>query len=121
MMAGEDWSVVFYLEEDGSSPVEEFLDGLDRKTQARFDWSTEQLRLRNIQAREPLVRHLEGKNWELRRESETNIYRLLYVFLTGRRILFLHGFQKKTQKTPRREIDIAQRRLESFLQRGGGA
>jgi phage-related protein len=120
MMAGGDWSVVFYSDEGGASPVEEFLDGLDRKTQARFDWSLEQLRLRNIQAREPLVRHLEGKLWELRRESETNIYRLLYVFLTGRRILFLHGFQKKTQKTPRREIEIAQKRLESFLERGGG-
>jgi phage-related protein len=117
---GTVWSVVFYVEESGRSPVREFLNTLDRRTQARFDWSIEQLRIRNIQAREPLVRHLEGKLWELRRESNTNIYRLLYCFLPGQRILFLHGFQKKTQKTPRREIEIALARLERFLQREGG-
>ena len=70
--------------------------------------------------REPLARHLEGKLWELRRESQTNIYRLLYAFLPGRRILFLHGFQKKTQKTPRGEIEIASQRLDQFVKRGGG-
>ncbi|MBI3943228.1 MAG: type II toxin-antitoxin system RelE/ParE family toxin, partial [Chloroflexi bacterium] len=52
--------------------------------------------------------------------SSTNIYRLLYCFLSGKRILFLHGFQKKTQKTPWREIEIAQQRLASFIEREGG-
>ena len=40
------------------------------------------LLVRNVNAREPLVRHLEGKIWELRRESDTNIYRLLYAFIS---------------------------------------
>jgi phage-related protein len=84
------------------------------------EWSIEQLRARNIQAREPLVRHLEGKIWELRRESNTNIFRVLYCFLSGRRILILHGFQKKTQRTPAQEIALAQQRLNDFLARGGG-
>lgn len=38
-----EWSIVFYIEENGSSPVPEFLEGLDAKTQARFLWSIEQL------------------------------------------------------------------------------
>lgn len=100
--------------------MREFLQSLDWKTRARFDWSVEQLRIRNIQARSPLVRHLEGKIWELREESQTNIYRLLYCFLSGRRVVILHGFQKKTQTTPRREIEIAERRLEDFVHRQGG-
>jgi phage-related protein len=115
----DEWSVVFYTTGAGDSPVEEFLDGLDQQTQARFAWSIEQLRVRNVRAREPLVRHLEGKVWELRRESRTNIYRLLYCFAAGRRIVFVHGFQKKTQKTPRREIDTAITRLNDFVARGG--
>lgn len=114
------WAIIFYTEPSGNDPVGEFLSSLDLRTQARFDWSIEQLMLRNTQAREPLVKHLEGRIWELRRESNTNIFRLLYAFLPGRRILFVHGFQKKTQKTPRREIDIAQTRLASFLAREGG-
>lgn len=87
-----EWTTEFFVASDDSSPVEEFLDRLDMKTRARFRWSMEQLRVRNVQAREPLVRHLEGELWELREESRTNIYRVIYFFFTGRRIIFLHGF-----------------------------
>lgn len=110
-------STEFYLEEDGTSPVEAFLDSLDLKSRARFLWSMEQLRVRNIAAREPLVRHLEGDLWELREESRTNIYRIVYFFYTGRRIIFLHGFSKKTQRTPRQELETARRRYRDFLAR----
>jgi len=121
MMADQsEWSIVFYIDEQGSSPVRDFLRGLDEKTRTRFGWAIEQLRVRNVEAREPLVKHLEGKLWELRRESETNIYRLLYFFAEGRRIILLHGFGKKTQKTPRREIATAQKRMQDFLRRTGG-
>ncbi len=110
MQQSTDWTIEFYLEDDSTSPVEEFLDGLDLKTRARFRWSMEQLRVRNVQAREPLVRHLEDDLWELREESRTNIYRVIYFFFTGRRIVFLHGFQKKTEKTPHQELESARRR-----------
>ncbi len=119
MQGPTDWATEFYLEDDGTSPVEQFLDRLDLKTRARFQWSMEQLRVRNVQAREPLVRHLEGELWELREESRTNIYRVVYLFFAGRRIVFLHGFQKKTQKTPRQEIEAARRRFHNFLTRDG--
>lgn len=113
------WEIVFYIDENGRSPAQEFLESLDTKTQIRFEWSMEQLRIRNLQAGEPLVKHIDGKIWELRRTSSGNTYRLMYFFFTGRRIVFLHGFQKKTQKTPRKELTIAQKRLERFLERGG--
>ena len=112
-----EWATEFYVAADGTSPVEAFLDSLDPKTRARFLWSMEQLRVRNVQAREPLVKHLEDKLWELREESRTNIYRIIYFFYTGRRIVFLHGFQKKTQKTPKKELELARARYEDFLNR----
>lgn len=120
MVGNGEWRIVFYIDESGDSPVHEFLRRLDRQTAARFDWSIEQLRLRNVLAREPLARHLEDKSWELRRESNTNSYRLLYALLPGRRILFLHGFQKKTQRTSRQAIEIALKRLADFNRREGG-
>jgi phage-related protein len=114
MADDSEWVIVFYVDEKGYSPIQEFLQSLDIKTQARFAWSIEQLRIRNVRAKEPLVRHLDEKLWELREESSTNIYRLLYFFFSARRIVFVHGFQKKTQKTPRHEIEIALKRLDSF-------
>ncbi len=119
MPESSNWTTEFYIEPNGASPVEEFLDNLDLKTRARFLWSMEQLRVRNVRAREPLVRHLEGDLWELREESQTNTYRIIYFFFTGRRIVFLHGFQKKSQRTPRKEIELAQRRYDAFLVREG--
>ena len=115
----DEWKIEFYIDENGHIPVRDFLEGLDKVTYARFLASLEQVRVRNIQAREPLVRHVEGKIWEIREESKTNIYRILYIFFTGKRIILLHGFVKKTQKLPRKELDIALRRLNSFREREG--
>lgn len=119
-MQGAEWSTELYETSAGRVPVAEFLLSLDEKTRTRFRWSMEQLRLRNVQAHEPLVKHLEGNLWELREESSTNIYRIIYVFFTDRRIVFLHGFQKKSQKVPRRELQQARRYYDDFLaqQRG---
>jgi len=119
-MADEQWAIEFYTDEQGNSPVREFLKTLDKKTKARFNWSIEELRIRNITAREPLVKHLEGKIWELRRASSGNIYRLLYFFFVGKRIVFVHGLQKKTQKTPRKEIETAIARMEAYIEGEGG-
>jgi methionine salvage enolase-phosphatase E1 len=87
------WSLVFYVDEQGRSPVEEFLGGLDPKTQRRVRWSLEQLRVRNVQARLPLARHLEGKLWELREESQTNIYPELGWLIAPCRACGLRIFQ----------------------------
>lgn len=119
-MLNDQWAVEFYVEDSGHVPVDAFLGELDAKTHARFLWSIEQLRVRNVSARYPLARQAEGKIWELREESNTNIYRILYFFFTGRRIVLLHGFTKKSQKLPRQELEIAQRRLARFLEREGG-
>lgn len=119
-MAIEVWSIEYYVSDGGASPVREWLGQLDTKTRARFQWSLDQLQARNVQARYPLVRHLEGKLWEVREESQTNIFRIIYFFYTGQRIVLLHGFQKKTQKTPSKEIEIAAKRMQRFIERGGG-
>src|SRR5947209_8469487 len=117
MAVGGEWTTEFYETSAGVRPVADFLSSLDQKTRARFGWSMRQLRVRNVQARYPLVRHLEGDLWELREESQTNIYRIVYFFYTGRRIIFVHGFQKKSQKAPARELEVARSRYREFLAR----
>ena len=116
----QDWSIVFYTTEQGGRPVEEFLSSLDLKAQGRLTWAINLLKEQNVRATEPLVKHMGGKLWELRRTSNGNIYRVMYFFFTGKRIVFVHGFQKKTQKTPKREIEIAEKRMNDFIQRARG-
>jgi phage-related protein len=65
--------------------------------------------------REPHVRHLEGKLWELRLTGRDGIARALYVTAIGKRLVIVRAFVKKTQRTPRAEIDLALRRAEEVI------
>ena len=63
---------------------------------------------------EPHAKHLVGKLWELRVKSDEGIARGIYVALAGRRVVVLHVFHKKSQKTPRRSLDLARSRMEAL-------
>ena len=58
------------------------------------------------------VKHLEDKLWELRITGRDGISRAIYVTASGRRVVILHAFVKKTQKTPLRELEIARQRAK---------
>ena len=62
--------------------------------------------------REPYVKHLEGPIWEMRMKGKDGIARAAYVTARGSRVVVVHVFSKKTQKTPRREIDKALERAK---------
>lgn len=64
--------------------------------------------------REPHVKHLDGKLWELRAKASEGIARGIYVTVTGRRVVVLHVFVKKSQKTPRPAIEIARARMKEI-------
>ncbi len=64
------------------------------------------------QLHEPHVKHLDGKLWELRAKASEGIARGLYVTVTGRRVVILHVFVKKSQKTPQSALDIAKQRMK---------
>ncbi|MBV9949915.1 MAG: type II toxin-antitoxin system RelE/ParE family toxin [Myxococcales bacterium] len=61
---------------------------------------------------EPYVKHLEGKLWEMRMKGKDGIARAIYITATGERVVVLHAFGKKTQKTPLRAMEIARQRAK---------
>ena len=83
--------------------------------QARFLRLAERIVAAGLQSLgEPHVKHLEGKLWELRLTGRDGIARALYVTATGRRIIVVRAFVKKTQKTPAAEIELALRRAKDI-------
>jgi phage-related protein len=115
------WTVENYIDARGRSPVEEFFDQLPANDRARIDQTIGLLEEFGLQPGPPYVKHLEGKLWELRVRAGRRSYRVIYFAFTGQRFILLHAFLKKTQKTPRREIATAKRRLTDFLDYVGGA
>ncbi|HEY4125108.1 MAG TPA: type II toxin-antitoxin system RelE/ParE family toxin [Rhizomicrobium sp.] len=60
------------------------------------------------------MKHLTGKLWEMRMSGRDGIARSIYVSASGQRVVVLRTFVKKTQQTPRREIEIAMMRMKEI-------
>jgi phage-related protein len=61
------------------------------------------------------VKHLEGALWEMRLKGKDGIARAAYVTANGRRVIVVRVFSKKTQKTPRREIELSLKRAKEII------
>jgi phage-related protein len=96
-----------------NAEVAEELDGLPADMRARLEHIVRLIAEFGLErVREPHVKHVEGRLWEMRLTGRDGIARALYVTAIGKRVVILRAFRKKTQKTPRREIELALRRAE---------
>lgn len=108
MVSGKRLDVVFYRTDAGREPVREWLKklsrgdrksiGIDLKT-VQFGWPLGM----------PLVRKLEPELWELRSNLDRRIARVLFT-VDGDTVVLLHGFVKKSQKTPLSDLEVARSR-----------
>jgi phage-related protein len=115
------WEVVFYEDERGRRPVWEFMRSLPGKHRAKIARSLDLLEEFGLTLGAPHARSVKGhrKLWELRVQVARNAYRLFYFAHIEQRLVMLHGFQKKAQKTPHQEIAIAEQRMRDLLEREG--
>lgn len=96
--------------------VEAELEALSLDLQASFLRITELIESMGLhRVREPYVKHLQGPLWEIRMRGKDGIARAAYVTASGRRVVVVRVFPKKTQKTPRKEIELALRRAKDVL------
>ena len=108
--------VLFFQTETNHEPVREWLKNLSAKERkilgediktVQFGWPLGM----------PLIRKLEKDLWEIRTKSDHQIYRIIFTIYENS-IVLLHGFIKKSQKTPLTDLGLAQKRL-SQLKSGG--
>ncbi len=111
-----EWQVEFYTDQNGNKPVKEWLLALEIKTRAKLFRNIELLEKMGLSITEPYVKPLKDKLYEVRVKDFRGIYRVIYFAHTGKRFILLHGFVKKTQKTPAKEIELASRRMKEMLQ-----
>jgi phage-related protein len=98
--------------------VRQEIEELPLDMKARFSRIVELIQGYGLElVREPHVKHLEGLLWEMRMKGRIGISRAVYVTATGRRVVVVRVFIKKTQKTPRREIDLALERAREAKDR----
>jgi phage-related protein len=106
------WSVEFYTDIHGRSPVQEFINDLSAREQAAVYRTIRLLHEFGVHLPMPHAKPIERGLWELRVDHS----RLFYFAHIGRRFIILHGYRKHSQKAPQREIETAERRRADFLE-----
>jgi len=109
------WTVNYFTDTMGQQPVKEWIDTLEMKLQLKIFRAFELLEDFNINLKAPYVKPLGDKLYELRIKDQKGIYRVIYFAHTGQEFIMLNGFMKKTQKTPKKEIELAKTRMKEVL------
>ena len=108
----------FYRTESGLCPVEEFLDSLSAKQAKKVVWVLQLIEEIDIVPAQYFKKLVSTDDiWEVRIQVGNNIFRFLGFLDDDRLVVLNHAFQKKTQKTPKKEIKIAQERKKDYLSR----
>ena len=113
----QEFEIIFYKNDKGEKPVEDFLDSLSDKMRAKMLLSIRIVREKGCQTRMPYSEELEDGIFELRAKVGSDISRVLYFFVVGRKIILTNGFIKKTQKTPKSEIELAKKYRADYFSR----
>lgn len=110
----EKWNILFYKTLHGVTPVNDFILSLELKSQSKVRDAVKLLQQFGLRLGLPHIKKLRGTElWELRIIGSDSI-RIFYVTMTGKNFLLLHGFKKKKDKTPSKEIRTAENRLAEF-------
>lgn len=114
------YEIHFYCDLNGNEPVKEYVKTLasknDKDSRIKLNKIRDYMKIlseHGTRAGEPYMKHIEGSIWELRPLRD----RIFFFSWNGNRFILLHHFMKKTQKTPKKEIEQAQRNMNDFLER----
>ena len=113
--------IKFYRTRSGKVPVEEYLDSLSSKHAQKVAWVLELIeKLDQVPAQ--YFKKLKNTDdiWEVRARIGSNSFRLLGFIDNNEVIILTNGFAKKSQKTPKQEIELAEQRKTDYLSRKGG-
>lgn len=114
------YKINFYRDINGNEPAADYINALknknDKDSKINLNKIHDYIKILSEYGKaagEPYIKHIEGEIWELRPLRN----RIFFVAWNEDRFILLHHFIKKTQKTPKREIDKAKREYDDLLER----
>lgn len=111
-------TIHFYTTTSGRCPVEEFLNALTGKQAQKVTWVLRLVEELDVVPAQ-YFQKMAGTDdlWEVRVKVGANIFRILGFCEESRLVILVHAVQKKTQKTPRQAIRLAEERRGDYLKR----
>ena len=110
--------IAFYRTSDGKCPIQDFLDSLSGKAAQKVTWVLKLIEDLDV-VPSSYLKKLTGTEeiWECRITFGSNAYRIFCSFIENSVVVLTHGFTKKSQKTPKTEIERADAYRKDFLER----
>ncbi|SRR5258708_4585149 len=107
--------IYYYISPSGENPVSDFLDSLSSSQQSKIIRIFSHIKESSLGIHISNVKKLSGTVlWEIRTLGQDNI-RIIYAIIHKGNILLLHGFFKKKNKTPQKELNTAMNRYREWL------
>ena len=104
-------NILYYQSALGVIPVKKYIDGLTKEEKAQVQAALEMIEKEGLSQTTVHVRPIAGKLWEIKIGSQ----RLFYVLVQGPTLVLLHAYVKKSKKAPKKEIELAQKRMKEIL------
>jgi phage-related protein len=111
------WHVTFYIKQDGTKPVEEYIRKLSINERAKTATLIEELEEKGPELHRPYADLLEDGIHELRIKRTGDQVRILYFFCYKNIIVLTNVFEKHTDEVPKLEIKTAKKNRDDFLAR----
>ena len=105
----------FYRKTNGRSLVRDYFECLSQRAQAKAVSFVKLLAESGGKLGMPYARHINGKIWKLRVDYGDLYHRIFYLILERNEVIFLHGYDKKTNKAPTKEINLAINNYNDFI------
>jgi len=110
--------IIFYRTVSGQNPIGDFLDQLPVKSAQKVTWVLKLVEDLDLVPSNYFKKLVNTQDlWEVRASAGSHIFRLIGFFDGPNIIVVAHAFQKKTQKTPKRAIKIAEERKKDYFRR----
>ena len=108
--------IVFFTKgQGGRCPVKDFLNKLQTKDRAKVLACLKSVEDLGLDSPRVQFRQIRDRLWEIKIKSTSGGFRIFYVCLKKDVMVLLHGYQKQSQKAPKKEIDTALRRMTEVL------
>ncbi len=109
------WNITYYKTSSGRVPVIDYMETQKPERIGKIRNALRLLREFGIEESQLNARKLKGKKYKGLYELRIDSNRIIYFLYTGRKFVLVHGFTKKSMKTPKRELEVARKRMKDYI------
>ena len=107
--------IIFYQKDGGKELVKDFIKKLEKKDKAKVLEVLKNIEDKGLDSNRAVFRQIKDVLWEIKIKTSGGGYRIFYVIIESKKMVLLHMYKKESQKAPKKEIEVATKRMNDIL------